>query len=164
MNLINNNNTKSYLCPLIVGILLIIVGLAIQIPGGALTTYSSFDGDRTDYYTFDNKYSSIDEYVGGDAYNYIIGASLVAGKTAGAMASKSIFIVGGAICVCFGLTLMKQQKNTLNPKTIISDLFGNNTSAEAKSIRTATVSIEKTTNKTENTIVDEETKTETESI
>ncbi len=67
------------------------------------------DGEWTDDYVFDNKYSSIDEYVGGDAYNYIIGASFVAGKTSGAMTSKAICIVGGVICVCLGITLKMMQ-------------------------------------------------------
>ena len=48
-------------------------------------------------------YSAIEEYVGGDAYNYIIGASLVAGKTSGIIAMKSIFIAVGWLIVCMGL-------------------------------------------------------------
>lgn len=97
---------KTYMCPIIIGILLILIGLIIRVPGGALTTYKSLDGESAGgYYAFDDRYSSIDEYVGGDAYNYIIGASLVAGKTAGVIAAKAISIVGGAICFCFGLTL-----------------------------------------------------------
>lgn len=72
---------KPYMCPIIIGILLVLIGLIIRVPGGALTTYKSLDGESAGgYYAFDNRYSSIDEYVGGDAYNYIIGASLVAGK------------------------------------------------------------------------------------
>lgn len=110
-----NNTKKAHLCPIIIGVILILAGLIIQIPGGALTTYESLDGVSTHGYVFDNKYSSIDEYVGGDAYNYIIGASLVAGKTAGAMAAKAICIVGGVMCFCFGMTLMMMpKKDTLN--------------------------------------------------
>ena len=97
---------RAFLCSIIIGLVLIVVGLIIQVPGGAVTTRESLDGHSTDYYVFDNKYSSIDEYVGGDAYNYIIGASLVAGKISGTMTTKAIFIVGGIMCVCFGLTLL----------------------------------------------------------
>ena len=61
----------------------------------------------------------IDEYVGGDAYNYIIGASLVAGKTAGVIAAKAISIVGGAICFCFGLTLKMMEPSSLSVETPI---------------------------------------------
>lgn len=103
---------------IIFGIVLILIGLLIQVPGGALTTLESIDGNSTDYYVFDNKYSSIDEYVGGDAYNYIIGASLVAGKMAGTMTAKVVLVVGGIICLCFGLTFMtlyqkEKEKNSL---------------------------------------------------
>lgn len=105
-----SKQNKAYLCSIIFGVILVLVGLYIQIPGGALTTYESLDGTTTEYYVFDNKYSSIDEYIGGDAYNYIIGASLVAGKISGTMTTKAIFIVGGVICICFGMTLMLLQK------------------------------------------------------
>ncbi len=94
--------SRPAIAPIIIGIILIIIGIIIRLPGGALTTREDRDGDSTDYYVFDDKYSSIDEYVGGDAYNYIIGASLVAGKLAGAMAMRAIFIVGGCICCCIG--------------------------------------------------------------
>ena len=114
---------NAYLCPIVVGIILILVGLIIQIPGGALTTYKSLDGYKTENYVFDNKYSSIDEYVGGDAYNYIIGASLVAGKISGAMTAKAVFIVGGSLCLCLGITLMMLQKK----KVIMENSPPNNT-------------------------------------
>ena len=111
---------KPYMCPIIIGILLVLIGLIIRVPGGALTTYKSLDGESAGgYYAFDNRYSSIDEYVGGDAYNYIIGASLVAGKTAGVIAAKAISIVGGAICFCFGLTLKMMEPSSLSVETPI---------------------------------------------
>ena len=103
------NRENAYLCPIIIGIILLFIGIFLQLPGGALTTSGYMDGEATDYYYFDNKYSAIDEYVGGDAYNYIIGASLVAGKTAGMIAAKAVLITGGLLCLCFGLTLMLYQ-------------------------------------------------------
>ncbi len=115
------NREKAWMCPIAIGILLILIGLIVQIPGGALTTSSYMNGESTDYYVFDNKYSSIDEYVGGDAYNYIIGASLVAGKIAGTIAAKSVFIASGLICLCFGLTLMIQQIAPTDKKEIATD-------------------------------------------
>lgn len=111
-------SNKAFLCPIIIGIILVAAGLIIQIPGGALTTLEILNGRSTDNYVFDNKYSSIDEYVGGDAYNYIIGASLVAGKITGAMVAKTIFIVGGSMCICFGMTLMMLMKKKDNPNEI----------------------------------------------
>lgn len=102
--------TKVWLCPILFGILLILVGLLTPVPGGALTTYGTLDGDKTSSYSFDDRYSAIDEYVGGDAYNYIIGAALVAGKTAGTMAAKAVCGVGGVLLLCWGLTLMLREK------------------------------------------------------
>lgn len=104
---------KAYMCPIIIGVLLLAIGLTIPVPGGVLTTYKFMDGERTTSYVFDDKYSSIDEYVGGDAYNYIIGASLIGGKMAGMISAKAVAMVGGAICICFGVTLMmlEQGKN-----------------------------------------------------
>ena len=112
-NIINKPN-KAYICSIIIGIILVLVGLLIQIPGGALTTYESLDGSKTEYYVFDDKYSSIDEYVGGDAYNYIIGASLVAGKISGTMTTKAIFIACGILCICLGITLLSLTKKENN--------------------------------------------------
>ena len=43
-----SNISKAYLYPLIIGIVLVFAGLIIQIPGGALTTYKSLNGDKTD--------------------------------------------------------------------------------------------------------------------
>lgn len=112
----NNLKNKVWLCPILFGILLILVGLLIPVPGGALTTYGTLDGDKTSSYSFDDKYSAIDEYVGGDAYNYIIGAALVAGKTAGTMAAKAACGVGGVLLLCWGLTLMlREKKETPEP-------------------------------------------------
>ena len=80
---------------ILIGIALVAVGLVIAVPGDHLTTYSIL----ADKYG----YSYIKEYVGGDAYNYIIGASLVAGHISGNLAMKAIFIAGGVITACMGL-------------------------------------------------------------
>ena len=102
---------KSFLVPIIIGLILISVGLFLKVPGGALTTYGGLDGVSTDGYYFGNRYSSIDEYVGGDAYNYIIGASLVGGKIAGTLATKAILIVGGALSFGLGIAFMYKTGN-----------------------------------------------------
>ena len=116
---VTSKPTKAYMIPIIVGIILILIGLFIQIPGGALTTSEFLDGEEAEYHVFDNKYSSIDEYVGGDAYNFIIGASLVAGKISGTMTTKAVFIVGGALCLCLGITLeLLQKKKAITDKPI----------------------------------------------
>lgn len=126
---------KAFMCPIVFGIIMIFIGFCIQIPGGVLTTYSSLDGEKAEgyYYSFDDTYSAIDEYVGGDAYNFEIGASLVAGKTAGAMTSRSIFIVSGLMCICFGFTLMMIQKK--------ENIVVNDISARVDNEDTASVNI-----------------------
>lgn len=123
----NIKQIKSYMCPIMIGLILILIGLIIQIPGGALTTYKFMNGESAGGYAFDNKYSSIDEYVGGDAYNFIIGASLVGGKIAGMIAAKAVAMVGGTICICFGMTLkmVGQEKDAM--KMVASE----NTESEA---------------------------------
>lgn len=78
---------------IVLGIILIVLGIVIRIPSKELTTYKLLEGE----------YSIIDEYVGGDAYNYIIGASLVAGNIAAAKISKSLFIAVGVLVMCIGL-------------------------------------------------------------
>lgn len=119
-------NKKAFILPIILGIVFIIYGFTIKIPGAALTTSETLDGSETNYYVMDNKYSAIDEYVGGDAYNFEIGASLIAGKIAGTMISKNIFIVSGAICICFGITMiifMKDKKQEKNIQSVDSDTY-----------------------------------------
>lgn len=132
---------KPYMCPIIIGILLILIGLIIRVPGGALTTYKSLDGESAgSYYAFDNRYSSIDEYVGGDAYNYIIGASLVAGKTAGVIAAKAISMVGGAICFCFGLTLKMMEPEAPSAESpVVNDAEADDTTGTSKEQTDSTV-------------------------
>lgn len=76
-----------------IGIILFIVGIFTEIPHKELTTYTLLSDD----------YSVIEEYVGGDAYNYIIGASLVGGEIAGAMAQKAVFISVGLLIFVLGL-------------------------------------------------------------
>lgn len=83
-----------------IGIIMLIVGVALKTPGTALTTYSSLDGEEASY--GNGRYSSIEEYVGGDAYNYIIGASLIGGKIAGMIAAKAICMTVGILIACIG--------------------------------------------------------------
>ncbi len=59
---------------MVIGSALFIVGLFTKIPSKKLSTW---------FYEEDT-HSVVEEYVGGDAYNYIIGASLVGGEIAGA--------------------------------------------------------------------------------
>lgn len=67
---------------LVVGIILLIVGLGVSIPSDYISSYS------------------MTEYVGGDAYNFIIEASLRGGRIAGAMITKCIYIAVGLLISC----------------------------------------------------------------
>ena len=91
---------------LICGIALCCAGIFTKIPNDKLTTYSFLE----------KEYSVIEEYVGGDAYNYIIGASIVGGKIAGATAQRAIFISSGVILICAGVILLSISKNEGSPK------------------------------------------------
>lgn len=74
------------------GALCLLVGLFFPMPGEDLTTYS-LNGPE---------YFHIEEYVGGDAYNYIIGACILGGHISGAMTAKAVFAVGGLALICMG--------------------------------------------------------------
>ncbi len=114
---------KPHIYLIAIGIILVLIGLFIRVPGAALTTQESLDGVSTAYYVLGNSYSAIDEYVGGDAYNYIIGATLVAAKITGAMTARAIFIVGGLICFALGLalkSLMNKDEHIMKSSTVIS--------------------------------------------
>ena len=106
----------AFLCPVILGVALLLVGCFMKMPGTALTTVKSADGNTctSDYYIGD-RYSAIDEYVGGDAYNYIIGSALVAGRISGTITAKTICIVAGTLCICAGAVMwMLTTKKTLS--------------------------------------------------
>lgn len=62
---------------IVVGIIFIILGIMTKIPG--------------DYIY------NLTEYVGGDAYNYIIESSIRAGKISGAMTQRAVYIAVGVM-------------------------------------------------------------------
>ena len=85
----------------IAGLILLIVGLNYDIPSKK-------------FY-----FSSIEEYVGGDAYNAIIEASLRGGEIAAAKTSKTMYICGGIITMAIGILIevsgpAKKEENTEN--------------------------------------------------
>ena len=67
---------------LAIGIILMIVGLGVSTPSSYISSYS------------------MTEYVGGDAYNFIIEASIRGGKIAGAMITQGIYIAVGLLIAC----------------------------------------------------------------
>lgn len=98
-----NKKISPWLFMCLAGIFLFIIGLTIQIPSTKLTYYNNLDG----YYT-------IEEYVGGDAYNYIIGASLDAGEISAKTTQKTIYICSGIFMFFFGLGFYSFSKNIEN--------------------------------------------------
>lgn len=77
---------------LILGAILILIGLFYNIPSREFNFYS------------------IEEYVGGDAYNGIIEASIRGGEIAGATMSKNLYICSGSIIMALGLLKLKFKK------------------------------------------------------
>lgn len=79
-----------------------IIGLIIVIVGVVLLSHDANIPSDTFYF------SSVKSYVGGDAYNAMIEASIRGGKIAGAMAESSIYKVAGIITMCLGaITIAK---------------------------------------------------------
>ena len=68
---------------MVLGIVLFIIGIVYRIP-----------------YTYINDAT---RYVGGDAYNYIIEASIKGGKISGATVAKAVYISIGTLLFSFGL-------------------------------------------------------------
>lgn len=95
----DRQNTVKRLTPYLflgVGALCLLVGLLFPMPGEDLTTY---DLNGAEYF-------HIEEYVGGDAYNYIIGACILGGHISGAMTAKAVFAVGGLAFICVGVATL----------------------------------------------------------
>lgn len=99
-----NSRTTAYIV-IAIGTVLVCIGLLLQVPSKELTTYSILE---------DSGYSVIEEYVGGDAYNYIIGAALVAGEIAGVMIQKAVFISIGLLIVCIGILKCTRRDDVTN--------------------------------------------------
>ena len=85
----------------IIKIILIIVGGVLLISGLLYSVTSRVFS-----------FSSIEEYVGGDAYNAIIESSIRGGEIAGAMICKTLYICTGVITMALGL--LKNKSNNLS--------------------------------------------------
>lgn len=93
----------SQILGIIVAIALIIFAVAYPVPEKEIDISSS-------YSAYDNTWADMEgaEYIGGDAYNYQIEASLKAGYMSGVLAMKSITFVGGVLL--FFLTMYSRVK------------------------------------------------------
>lgn len=76
----------------VIGAVFFILGLILKLPPKELNYYSSLD----DTY-------KVEEYVGGDAYNYIIAASQWAGEYSAKSTEKTLYICFGVFMFALGL-------------------------------------------------------------
>ena len=90
-----------------VGLLLIIMGIATAVPDDIIQTgvLDRNNRDRGGY----------QRYVGGDAYNFMIEASIRGGEIAGATTSRAIYLSSGAIIfsgsfIALGVFLDKEKR------------------------------------------------------
>lgn len=74
---------------IVIGIILLLVGLFTDVPSKEFS------------------FNVIRKYVGGDAYNAIIEASVRGGIIAGAVISKAVYVTGGLILTCLGFNRVK---------------------------------------------------------
>lgn len=93
----------SHILGIILSLVLIVFSLAYPVPEKHVYVYSSSDAY---YYSWDKNIGA--EYLGGDAYNYQVEASLKAGYFTGVVSMKSIVFVGGLLL--FFLTLYSAAK------------------------------------------------------
>ena len=93
----------SHILGIILSLVLIVFSLAYPIPEKHVYVYNSSDAY---YYSWDKNIGA--QYLGGDAYNYQIEASLKAGYFTGVVTMKSIVFVGGLLL--FFLTLYSAAK------------------------------------------------------
>lgn len=75
-------NNKIAVAFLVIGIIMIALGMSMSIPSGYISSYA------------------MTEYVGGDAYNFIIEACIRGGEIAGAQISRCVYICVGILVAC----------------------------------------------------------------
>ena len=104
----SNNNTLKTIqtITLILGIFFMLVGMFYQIP------------DREIPYNYE-------EYVGGDAYNMMIEASIRGGEIAGATIAKAIYITFGTtlllITICIYIKRKEKEQKNIDPQSEMKD-------------------------------------------
>lgn len=78
------------------GIVLLIMGITTSVPDRMLPSLVS----RTEH-RITGEEGSI-QYVGGDAYNFLIESSIRGGEIAGTTAARAVYFTGGALAVTLG--------------------------------------------------------------
>lgn len=102
----------------IIGVVFFILGLTLKLPPKELAYYSNF-GDTYE----------VEEYVNGDAYNYIIAASQWAGEYSARSTEKTIYICFGIFMFTLGLANIIKctgfKKKDTNEKEVASSNIEN---------------------------------------
>ena len=90
-----NKKSLSGLLGIALGVILLIMGMATTVPDRMLPSFvSRSEHERTGEGT--------PQYVGGDAYNFLIESSIRGGEIAGATTARAIYITGGALAITLG--------------------------------------------------------------
>lgn len=82
---------------IIVALVLIVLGITTTVPDKYIKSY----GDGKMY-----------EYVGGDAYNYIVEASLRGGEIAGGIISKAIYFSVAAVLIVLSIAFLSANEDS----------------------------------------------------
>ena len=101
---------------IIIGLLLATIGLMTSIPDDII---------RTGFSGRDNRDAGgYQRYVGGDAYNFIIEASIRGGEIAGGRSARAIYLSGGMMIsttslIALGVALDKEKKHATSQTSIL---------------------------------------------
>ena len=76
---------------IVIGLLFAIIGLTTTVPDDIIQTGTFARGNR--------EQGGYQEYVGGDAYNFIIEASIRGGEIAGGRTARATYLTGGVIMI-----------------------------------------------------------------
>ena len=101
---------------IIIGLVLAMMGLMTNIPDDII---------RTGFMGRDNRDAGgYQRYVGGDAYNFIIEASIRGGEIAGGRSARAIYLTGGMMVsttslIALGVALDKEKKHTASQVAVL---------------------------------------------
>ena len=90
----------------------------------ALFVYMAYTTEIPDRYISTWGSNKMTEYVGGDAYNFIIEAALRGGEISGAMTRQAIFYAVGAVLGVLGLACLGGQKKDTAVKDAVDAQTG----------------------------------------
>ena len=116
----------SHIFGIITAVALIVLGLTYPVPEKHIYVSSS---NSAYYSTWDENQGA--EYIGGDAYNYQIEASLKAGYMSGILVMKSVAFVGG-VFLLFSALFSHAKLVSLKKQEILLDRMNSSLSTEVQ--------------------------------